>query len=55
MLPDSIAQSAMLYVDDLIERMSPGDPAEEMLVIQLVLTHARVLHLTDLATRQQGI
>jgi hypothetical protein len=55
MLPDSIAQSAMLYVDDLIERMSPRDPAEEMLVTQLVLTHARVLHLTDLANRQQGL
>ncbi len=55
MLPDSIAQSAMLYVDDLIERMSPRDPAEEMLVIQLVLTQARVLHLTDMANRQQGL
>ncbi len=55
MLPDSIAQSAMVYVADLIERMSPRDPAEEMLVVQLVLTHARVLHLTDLANRQQGM
>jgi hypothetical protein len=26
-----------------------------MLVVQLVLTHARVLHLSDLANRQQGM
>jgi hypothetical protein len=53
LLPKPMPQSAMLYVDDLIERMAPRDPAEEMLVIQLVLTHARVLHLTHLANMQE--
>lgn len=55
MFPEPMAQSAMLYVDDLIERMAPRDPAEEMLVVQLVLTHARVLHLTDAANRQERL
>ncbi len=55
MFPGPMGQSAMLYVDDLIERMAPRDPAEEMLVVQLVLTHARVLHLTDAANRQERL
>jgi hypothetical protein len=55
MLPEPLAQSSMLYVDDLIERMAPRDPAEEMLVVQLVLTHARVLYLTDVANRQERL
>ncbi len=55
MFAEPLAQSAMLYVDDLIDRMAPRDPAEEMLVVQLVLTHARVLHLTDAANRQERL
>lgn len=55
MFSGPIAQSAMLYVDDLVDRMAPRDPAEEMLVIQMVLAHARVLHLTDLANRQERL
>jgi hypothetical protein len=42
--------SLLLYVDELIERMQPGDPIEEMHVIQMALTHARVLRLSALAT-----
>ncbi|MCC6230527.1 MAG: hypothetical protein IT432_15035 [Phycisphaerales bacterium] len=55
MFPIPLHASAMLYVDDLIERMAPRDPAEEMLVVQLVLTHVRTLHLTDLANRQERL
>ena len=52
MFPEPLAQSAMLFAEDLFDRMDPRDPVEEMLLTQLVLTHARVLHLTDLANRR---
>jgi hypothetical protein len=52
MFPKPLAQSAMLFAEDLFDRMDPRDPVEEMLLTQLVLTHARVLHLTDLANRR---
>jgi hypothetical protein len=55
MFPEPMAPGAMLYVDDLIERMAPRDPVEEMLVVQLVLTHARVLHLIDMANGQERL
>src|SRR5262245_35140594 len=42
--PKRISPSAMLHVEDVLARMAPRDPAEEMLIAQLVLTHARVLH-----------
>jgi len=32
--------------------MKPRDPAEELLISQLVLTHTRVLHRTALASKQ---
>lgn len=48
-------QSATLYAADLIDRMKPRDPAEEMLVVQMVLAHVRVLHLTNLATKQTQV
>lgn len=43
-----LGPSAMLHARDVIERMTPCDPVEEMLVVQLLLTHARVLHLSAL-------
>jgi hypothetical protein len=55
MFPRSLTNSAMVYMEDLILRMDPRDPVEEMLVVQLVLTHARVLHLTDCANRQESL
>jgi hypothetical protein len=55
MFPRSLTKSAMVYMEDLIQRMDPRDPVEEMLVVQLVLTHARVLHLTDYANRQESL
>jgi hypothetical protein len=36
-------------------RMVPRDPVEEMLVAQMLLAHARVMHLTALANRQTGL
>ncbi len=50
-----LAQSAMTYANDLIERMAPRDPLEEMLVVQALMVHARVLHLTDLANQQEQL
>ncbi len=47
-----LAQSAHTYVEDLIRRMDPRDPMEEMLVAQALMAHARVLHLTKIANRQ---
>lgn len=55
MFPQPLTKSAMVYMEDLIQRMDPRDPIEEMLVVQLVLTHARVLHLTDWANRQESL
>ena len=55
MFPKSLTKSALVYMDDLIKRMAPRDPVEEMLVVQMLLTHARVLHLTDWANRQESL
>jgi len=43
---------ARLYARDAHEKMAPRDPVEEMLVTQMILTHARVLHLTGLLGQQ---
>ena len=43
---------ARLYARDAHERMAPKDPVEEMLVTQMILTHARVMHLTGLLGQQ---
>ncbi|MEM1167385.1 MAG: hypothetical protein AAGI30_13975 [Planctomycetota bacterium] len=50
-----LTPSAMVYAQDMIERMAPRDPMEEMLVVQALMAHARVLHLTDLANRQERL
>lgn len=44
-----------IYAEDMIKRMAPSDPAEEMLVVQMLLAHARVMHLTSLANGQEGL
>ena len=49
------AQSAFTYADDVMDRMEPRDPLEEMLVSQAMCAHARVLHLTDLANHQTSL
>jgi hypothetical protein len=50
-----VAGTAPEYAADVAARMNPRDPAEDMLVAQLVLTHARVLRLTEAALRQETI
>ncbi|GJM19643.1 MAG: hypothetical protein DHS20C14_18560 [Phycisphaeraceae bacterium] len=50
-----LGESAVTYARDLIERMNPRDPAEEMLIVQMLMAHVRVLHLTDLAAKQTGL
>ena len=51
----NLGQSALTYADDLLKRMAPRDPLEEMLVIQALVTHARVLNLTEIASRQDRL
>lgn len=50
-----VGQSACNYIEDMLERMAPRDPLEEMLVVQAALAHARVLHLTEYANRQERL
>src|SRR5947209_2027334 len=38
--------SSALFIKDLWERFQPRDPAEELLVSQMIQTQARVTHLT---------
>jgi hypothetical protein len=40
------------FVDDCVERMAPGDPVEELLISQLLLTHGRVVRLSHLAQQK---
>ncbi len=47
--------TGLVHVRDVMERMAPRDPAEEMLVAQLLTTHARVMHLSELANRQTNL
>ncbi|NOG54735.1 MAG: hypothetical protein HND57_10480 [Planctomycetes bacterium] len=49
----NLGQSAMTFVEDMLRRMAPRDPLEEMLAVQALLAHARVLHLSTLANQQQ--
>lgn len=51
----NLARSGMVHAGDVMARMAPRDPVEEMLVAQLLLTHSRVLHLTDIANHQTGL
>ena len=43
------SNSAVRYARDLLERLDPRDPMEEMLAMQALLAHARTLSLTLLA------
>lgn len=43
------------HARDVIERMVPRDPVEEMLIAQLLFAHARVMRLTDMANQQTGL
>jgi hypothetical protein len=46
---------AMMYARDLIKRMAPRDPAEEMLVSQMLFAHARSMRLTGLSGQQSTV
>lgn len=48
-------EDAMLYAMTVLEEMSPRDPAEEMLISQLLFAHARVQHLTNLLGAQTSV
>ena len=48
----NISASSVAYAEDLLERMAPRDPMEEMLVNQALLAYARVMHLSSLANQQ---
>lgn len=50
-----VSDSGGNYIADMLERMAPRDPLEEMLVVQAALAHARVLHLTEHANRQERL
>ena len=43
------------YARDVIKRMAPKDPAEEMLVSQLLYAHTLVMRLTEMANRQTSV
>jgi hypothetical protein len=47
-----LGQSSVAYAEDLLERMAPRDPAEEMLITQMLMAQVRTLHLTSLANQQ---
>ena len=49
---DLLKSTAADYVRDVLKRMDPRDPLEELLIVQCLWTHARVAHLTNLASRQ---
>lgn len=42
--------TARRFAEDFFERMNPRDPAEELLVSQMLMAHARVVRLTTLAS-----
>ena len=50
-----LADAGCNFIEDMVERMNPRDPMEEMLVIQAALAHARVLHLSESANRQERL
>jgi hypothetical protein len=47
--------SAIAFAARVVERMEPRDPLEEMLVLQALMAHARVLHLTGFANQQDSL
>lgn len=55
MLGEDAEPDACAHAVDVFARMAPRDPAEEMLVAQLLFAHSRVMRLTELANRQTSI
>ncbi|MCC7388134.1 MAG: hypothetical protein IT431_05130 [Phycisphaerales bacterium] len=50
-----LADGGCNFIEDMLDRMGPRDPLEEMLIIQAALAHARVLHLSEYANRQERL
>ena len=50
-----LEQTSDGFVEHVFNGMKPQDPAEEMLVSQLVLAHTRAMHLADMAMNQRNI
>jgi hypothetical protein len=50
-----VVVSADRYVVDLLARFQPRDPVEEMLVAQMVHTHARLMYLNAYAHQQKHL
>jgi hypothetical protein len=46
-----LRDSIMVYIEEMATQMAPRDPFEEMLVAQAMLTHIRVLSLTQRAVQ----
>jgi hypothetical protein len=55
MLGEEGETAARTYAQDAITNMAPRDPVEELLVAQLLFTHARVMRLSTLACQQTAI
>jgi len=50
-----LGQTSDGFVEHVFNGMNPKDPAEEMLVSQLVLAHTRAMHLADMAMSQTSL
>lgn len=50
-----LGQTSDGFVEHVFNEMNPRDPAEEMLVSQLVIAHTRAMHLADLAMSQTNL
>lgn len=50
-----LGQTSDGFVEYVFDKMNPRDPAEEMLVSQLVIAHTRAMHLADLAMSKSDI
>jgi hypothetical protein len=51
----TLNKSVMPYVADLWARFSPRDPVEELLLSQMIQTHARLMYLNAFAQQQKHI
>ena len=50
-----LGQTSDGVVEHVFDGMNPMDPAEEMLVSQLVLAHTLAMHLADMAMSQTNL
>ncbi|MBL4699424.1 MAG: hypothetical protein JKX70_11390 [Phycisphaerales bacterium] len=50
-----LGQTSDGFIEHVFDGMNPKDPAEEMLVSQMVLAHTRAMHLADMAMSQTNL